>query len=88
MTATGQAESSKFQPWLSHMFNASFNDGLFEAGYPRNNGWSVKVATVPNELINGSAGPQMEPRTQKRNVIFTRRAYNTVPTLPAKPASS
>lgn len=88
MIATGQCESSKFQPYLSHMFDASFNDGLFEAGYPQNLGLSVKVGTIPNDLLNGTTGPTMNPAPNQRRVIFTRRAYSTAPSVPAKPAAS
>jgi len=87
MIATGQCESSKFQPYLTSLFDASFNDTWHTGGYPRNNGWSVKVASVPNALVNGGSQPIMQPAPNQRRVIFTRRAYNTMPAVPAKPAA-
>lgn len=86
MIATGQVESTKFQPRTGHLYDASFNKGLYEAGYPQNLGISVKVPTVPNALVNGSSGPEMTPAYAKRKTIFTRRAYSTVPAVPAKGA--
>lgn len=86
--ATGQCESSKFQPFLAGMVNATFNEGLYEAGYPQNLGISVKVPTVPNDMLNGSTGPAMSPAYYQRRTIFTRRPYSTVKSIPAKPALS
>lgn len=86
MIATGQVESTKFQPRTGHLYDASFNQGLYEAGYPQNLGLSAKVPTVPNALLNGTNGPEMQPAYAKRATIFTRRAYTQVPTLPAKGA--
>lgn len=86
MIATGQVESTKFQTRTGHLYDASFNNGLFEAGYPQNLGISVKVPTIPPALLNGSSGPEMTPAYAKRKTIFTRRAYSTVPAVPAKGA--
>lgn len=87
MIMTGGVESTKFQKQNGVMFDATFNDGLFEAGYPQNTGISVKVVTIPDSLAQGN-GPRMRPQPQQTNSIFTRRAYNTAPSLNAKPAGS
>jgi len=87
MISTGAVESTKFEPYNGVMFDATFNQGLYEAGYPQNTGISAKVASLPPELARGD-GPKMRPQAQQRNSIFTRRAFNTAPSLPAKPTGS
>lgn len=88
MRMTGGVESSLANTWdQGYTFNAFFNDGLFEAGYPRNNGLSVKLEQVPPDLKHG-VGPYMQAAPQARSSIFTRRAFYGAPTKTAKPASS
>lgn len=87
MIATGQVESTKFQPYNGVLFDATFNESLYLGVYPQNTGISFKVDTLPKELKRGQ-GPQMNAQPRQYNSIFTRRAYNGAPSIPAKPAAS
>jgi hypothetical protein len=87
MISTGAVESSKYMPVQGVKFYATFNDALYEAGYPQNTGISFKVETTPDSLKQGN-GPRMQPQPQQTNSIFTRRAFNTAPSLNAKPSAS
>lgn len=82
--ATGQVESTMFQPTLDSTFFAAFYDQLFRCGYPRNLGLSEKVASIPPEAL-GTTPSQMAPRPRYTRSIFTNRSYGTAPALPAKP---
>jgi hypothetical protein len=84
MIATGRVESTTFQPRLSHQWVGEFNDSIYQAGYPRNLGLTVKVPTV-NPNINPPWS--MTPAPQfRRNIFVNRRATTSgVPGLPAKP---
>jgi hypothetical protein len=82
MVATGQVESSAFQPILDSTFYADFNGALYAAGYPRNLGWSEKVPTIPPEAL-GITPSQMAPRPQFTRNIYTRRSFTTAPSIPA-----
>lgn len=84
MVATGQVESSSFQPILDSTWYADFNGALYAAGYPRNLGWSEKVPTIPPEAL-GISPSQMAPRPQYTRNIYTRRSFSTAPSIPAKP---
>lgn len=84
MVGTGVVESSQFQPRLSHLWNGEFNNAIWQAGYPRNLGLTVKVPTV-NQGINPPWS--MAPAPQyKRNVFVNRRAVTSgvkgVPAIP------
>ena len=83
MIATGRVESTAFQPRLSHQWVGEFNDSIWQAGYPRNLGLTVKVPTV-NPNINPPWS--MTPAPQfRRNVFVNRRAVTSgVPGVPAK----
>jgi len=83
MKATGQVESSTFQPVTAWTWSGAFNDQLFCCGYPRNLGLSEKVATIPPQAL-GTAPSQMLPRPQITRSIFTNRSFSTVKGLPAK----
>jgi hypothetical protein len=82
--ATGQVESTKFQPWLASMQNAFANDSLYQAGFPRNLGWSEKVPTIPPEAL-GISPNQMAARPRPTRNIYTRRSFATAPSIPAVP---
>lgn len=82
--ATGQVESTKFQPTTQTTYFDAFNDAIYQAGYPRNLGLSVKVATIPPEAL-GTSRSQMAPTPRRTRSIFTNRNYATAPALPAKP---
>lgn len=86
MIATGQVESTTFQPRLSHQWTGEFNDSIYQAGYPRNLGLTEKVPTV-NRNINPPW--LMEPAPQfKRNIFVNRRAVTSgVKGLPAIPTN-
>ncbi len=83
MRSTGQVEVSTFQPVTAWTWCGSFNDALFQAGYPRNLGLSEKVATIPPQAL-GTSTSQMLPRPQITRSIFTNRSFSTVKGLPAK----
>lgn len=83
MRATGQVESSTFQPLTAWTWSGAFNDQLFCCGYPRNLGLSEKVATIPPQAL-GTTPSQMLPRPQITRSIFTNRSFSTVKGLPAK----
>jgi len=77
MRATGQVESSRFQPQVNVTAFAPFNDALYQAGYPGTNlGISEKVPTIPPEAL-GTAPWQMAPAPQWTRNIFTTRNYGT-----------
>lgn len=83
MRATGQVESSTFQPVTAWTWSGAFNDQLFCCGYPRNLGLSEKVATIPPQAL-GTTPSQMLPRPQITRSIFTNRSFSTVKGLPAQ----
>lgn len=85
MMATGQVESTKFQPVLSYTWNGEFNDAIYQAGYPRNLGYSFKVDTIPPWAL-GTGPYNMQPTPQIRRSVFSRRAYTSgIPPVPAIP---
>lgn len=83
MVGTGTVESTKFQPVLSYTWDGEFNDAIYQAGYPRNLGFTFKVDTIPPWAL-GTSPWQMRPAPQIRRPIFSRRAYTSgVRGLPA-----
>jgi hypothetical protein len=82
--ATGQVESTKFQPALAYTWNAFYNDQLYAVGFPRNLGWLEKVPTLPPAAL-GISGSQMNARPQNTRSVYTRRSFRTAPSIPAKP---
>lgn len=89
MVATGRVESSRFQPQTGTTFGVTgFNDALYQAGYPRNLGWSEKVPTIP-PLALGISPHQMAPRPQITRSIFVNRRPLTsgIPGVPATPTN-
>lgn len=87
MTATGQVPSSQFQNKTAWTWDASFNDALFQAGYPgRNLGISEKVPTIPPAAL-GTQRDQMMPAPRFTRTIFTNRSYGPRPGLPAIPTN-
>lgn len=89
MIKTGGVESSAFQPAVNMpQLVTGFNDFLYRAGgYPRNLGLSEKVPTLPKAAL-GQSVPQMTPTPRFTATIFTRRAYSSAPSIPAKPSRS
>lgn len=84
MRATGQVQSSRFQPKIASTWFACFNDALYQAGYPGTNlGISEKVPTIPPQAL-GTAPWQMAAAPQWRRNIFTNRNYGT----PNKPIAA
>lgn len=84
MVATGQVESSSFQPILDSTAYADFNGALYCNGFPRNLGWSEKVPTIPPEAL-GISPTQMAPRPQYTRNVYTRRSFTTAKAIPAVP---
>ena len=82
MVATGQVESSAFQPILDSTWYADFNGQLYCVGFPRNLGWSEKVPTIPPEAL-GTNPSNMAPRPQWTRNVYTRRSFTTAPSIPA-----
>lgn len=83
MKATAAVESTKFQPVLSYTWQGEFNDSIYQAGYPRNLGYTFKVDTIPPWAL-GASPWQMQPAPQIRRPIFARRAYTSgIRALPA-----
>lgn len=85
MIATGRVESSQFQKITRHMWSGEFNDAIYQAGYPRNLGTTIKVPTVSREAL-GAAPWQMQPRPRITRTIFVNRA--TASGLASLPATS
>lgn len=84
MRATGQVESTKFQPVLAYTWDGCFNDGLFRAGgYPQNLGLSEKVPSIPEQAL-GVTPTQMLPRPQIKRSIFVNRVFSTIKGEPAE----
>lgn len=84
MLATGQVETTKFQPFTDSTWFSMFNGNLYRCGFPRNLGWSEKVPTIPPAAL-GTAPWQMTPMPQFRRNVYTRRSFTTAPAVPAKP---
>ena|ERR1700744_5939067 len=81
--ATGAVESTKFQPILSWSWSGEFNDAIYEAGYPRNLGYTFKVPSIPTQAM---AAPRERMLAAPRftRSIFARRAYTSgVKPIPA-----
>jgi hypothetical protein len=77
MRATGQVQSSRFQPKIASTWFACFNDALYQAGYPGINlGIAEKVPTIPPAAL-GSAPWQMQAPPRFTRNIYTRRNYGT-----------
>lgn len=84
MQATGVVESSKFQPITSHTWEGEFNDAIYEAGYPRNLGYTFKVPTYPATAV-AQPRDRMLAAPRFTRSIFARRAYTSgVKPLPAQ----
>lgn len=84
MIATGQVEKTAFQPLEAYTWYSAGNDALYQAGYPRNLGWSEKVPTIPREAL-GNERSQMNPMPQFKRNVYTRRSFSTAPSVPAQP---
>lgn len=74
--ATGQVESTKFQPINAYSWSGEFNDAIYEAGYPRNLGYSFKVPSIPDPALRRPA-VEMRPAPRFTRSIFARRAYTS-----------
>lgn len=80
---TGTVESSKYQPVLSYQWSGEFNDSIYQAGYPRNLGYTFKVDTIPPWAL-GTSPYNMRPAPRFTRPIFSRRAYTSgIAPLPA-----
>lgn len=87
MIATGAVESTKFQPVSSWSWSGEFNDAIYEAGYPRNLGYTFKVPTIAPTAI-GTQRDRMMPSPRFTRSIFARRAYTSgVAPVPAQSTS-
>lgn len=87
MIATGQVESSKFQPRTNHTWDGEFNDAIFQAGYPRNLGLTFKVKTV-NPNINPPWNMLPRPDFKGRSIFVNRRPVTSgIPGVPATPTN-
>lgn len=75
MIATGQVESTKFQPVLAHQWAGEFNDSIYQAGYPRNLGYTFKVDQPVNTYT--TPGPSMASKPWIRRPYYARRAYTS-----------
>jgi hypothetical protein len=81
---SGGVESSKFQPVTAHTWEGEFNDAIYEAGYPRNLGYTFKVPTIPAPAL-GNQRDRMMPQPRITRSIFARRAYTSgVKPVPAQ----
>lgn len=82
-TGTGSVESTRFQPILSYQWSGQFNDAIYQAGYPRNLGYTFKVSPVTANL--GQGGPQMKARPWLTRPVYSNRAYTSgIQGLPAQ----
>lgn len=76
MMASNAVESSKFQPVSSYTWQGEFNDAIYQAGYPRNLGYTFKVDTIPPWAL-GTGPWQQRPAPWIKRPIFSRRAYTS-----------
>jgi len=76
MIATGAVERTKFQPVLAYQWSGEFNDAIYQAGWPRNLGYTFKVDTIPQQAL-ATQREQMMPRPWIRKPYFARRAYTS-----------
>lgn len=84
MIATGQVERTKFQPVLSYTWDGEFYDAIYQAGYPRNLGYTFKVPTIPAPAMRDDRY-RMLPAPRFTRSIFAKRANTSgVRPLPAQ----
>jgi len=84
MIATGAVERTKFQPVLSYTWDGEFYDAIYQAGYPRNLGYTFKVPTIPAPAMRDDRY-RMLPSPRFTRSIFARRAVTSgVKPLPAQ----
>lgn len=74
----GRVESSAFQTFVNHLFNWSSNDCWYAAGYPRNLGYTFRVAGVRTNPTGGSTKARMDVKPVWPKVQVIPR-YSTVP---------
>lgn len=84
MMATGQVESTNFQPVTDSTWFSMFNGNLYRCGFPRNLGWSEKVPSIPPAAL-GIQPWQMNAMPRIRRNVYTKRSFATAPSVPAKP---
>jgi hypothetical protein len=83
--ATGAVESTRFQPFMGWEWSGSFNDALYEAGYPQNLGLSFKAPSIPDGVATTAQWGRMRAAPQFTRTVFTRRRFAGAPSIPAKP---
>lgn len=74
----GLVRSSAFQPFLNHLFNFHINTAWFEAGYPRNLGWTFRVNQLKTQPTGGPTRARMDVKPGFTRVQRVPR-YSTVP---------
>jgi hypothetical protein len=87
MRATGQVESSEFQPYENMPNIVMLNTWLYRAakGYPQNLHLSEKVPTLPQNVLNPST---MQPAPHITRTVFNSRSFSSAPSIPAKPSAT
>lgn len=86
MIATGQVESTSFQPQTDHQFGETgFNDELYRVGgHPQNLGLTFKAPSVPDAIAQTAAWGRMRPAPRIVATIFTKRPHGVAKSLPAQ----
>jgi hypothetical protein len=85
MMATGAVESTRYQPRLGWTWTGSFNDALYEAGYPQNLGLSFKAPSIPDGVATSAQWGRMRAAPQFTRTVFTRRRFAGAPSIAAQP---
>lgn len=75
MVATGQVERSSFQPVTAHRWSGEFNDSIYQAGYPRNLGYTFKVNQLAANIPIPGATMAAKPHIKRS--YFSQRAYTS-----------
>jgi hypothetical protein len=83
--ATGQVESTKFQPITVSRLTGEFNDAIFQAGYPRNLGYTFQV----QQARFVGAGPRMRPgaRILAAPYVSGHATTSGIPPVPLIPSN-
>jgi len=84
--ADGRVNSSAFQPDLVQLDTWSQHDRWFEAGYPRNLGYSFRVPQLKTQVTGGQGPGRMAQRPLFPRVQRVPRYSTTAPTYATRSA--
>lgn len=80
--------SSAFQRWLVQLHDWVIYDGLYQAGYPRNLGYSFRAEQLSTKKSGGSTDARMDQRPLFPRVQKIPRFTTVPPVYPTRSANS